>query len=180
VPDPADAPAVVSWKQMDFGVDVDVWPWVWLIVAIGFALIELTVLGGSFVLLPFAASAFAAAILAYYDVAIEVQWAVFLAGGALLFLVLARWARGFLKENQLTPGVGAERLVGRPGIVTVDIDPDDTNRRGRVSVDGEVWGALTTREHALPAGMKIRVAAMQGTRVVVEPLDVSAQGESAT
>jgi membrane protein implicated in regulation of membrane protease activity len=165
---------------MDLGLDLNVWPWVWLIVAIGFALIELTVLGGSFVLLPFAASAFAAAILAYYDVAIEVQWAVFLVGGALLFILLARWARGFLQENQLTPGVGADRLVGRLGIVTVDIDPDDTDRRGRVAVDGEVWGALTTVERSLPAGMKVRVAAMQGTRVVVEPLDVSAQGEGQT
>jgi membrane protein implicated in regulation of membrane protease activity len=165
---------------MDFGLDLNVWPWVWLIVAIGFALIELTVLGGSFVLLPFAASAFAAAILAYYDVAIEVQWAVFLAGGALFFVLLARWARGFLQENPLTPGVGADRLVGRPGIVTVDIDPDDTDRRGRVAVEGEVWGALTTVEHALPAGMKVRIAAMQGTRVVVEPLDGNTQGESQT
>jgi membrane protein implicated in regulation of membrane protease activity len=162
---------------MDLGLDLNVWPWVWLIVAIGFALIELTVLGGSFVLLPFAVSAFAAAILAYYEVAIEVQWAVFLGGGALLFVVLARWARGFLKENPLTPGVGAERLVGRPAIVTVDIDPDDTSRRGRVSVDGEVWGALTNVDHPLRAGMKVRVASMQGTRVVVEPLDVSAHGE---
>jgi membrane protein implicated in regulation of membrane protease activity len=165
---------------MDLGIDLDVWPWVWLIVAIGFALIELTVLGGSFVLLPFAASAFAAAILAYYDVSIEIQWAVFLAGGALLFIALARWARSFLKENQLAPGVGADRLVGRQGIVMVDIDPDDTNRRGRVNVDGEVWGALTTLERALPAGMKVRVLAMQGTRVIVEPLEVSAQGEAET
>jgi membrane protein implicated in regulation of membrane protease activity len=162
---------------MDLGVDADVWPWVWLIVAIGFALIELTVLGGSFVLLPFAASAFVAAILAHYDVSIEVQWAVFLAGGAVLFLILARWARGHLRDNQLTPGVGADRLVGRPGIVTVDINPDDTDRRGRVSVDGEVWGALANNERPLPAGMKVRVAAMQGTRVVVEPLDPSAQGD---
>jgi membrane protein implicated in regulation of membrane protease activity len=163
---------------MDLGIDLDVWPWVWLIVAVGFALIELTVVGGSFVLLPFAVSAFAAAILAYYDVAIEVQWAVFLAGGGLLFFILARWARGFLRENELPPGVGADRLVGLAGIVTVDIDPDDTDRRGRVAIHGEVWGALTTVDRALPAGMKVRVRAMQGTRVIVEPLEVSAQGEA--
>jgi membrane protein implicated in regulation of membrane protease activity len=163
---------------MDLGIDLDVWPWVWLIVAVGFALIELTVVGGSFVLLPFAVSAFAAAILAYYDVSIEVQWAVFLAGGGLLFFILARWARGFLRENELPPGVGADRLVGLAGIVTVDIDPDDTDRRGRVAIHGEVWGALTTVDRALPAGMKVRVRAMQGTRVIVEPLEVSAQGEA--
>jgi membrane protein implicated in regulation of membrane protease activity len=156
--------------MLDLGVDLDVWPWIWLIIAVGFALIELTVLGGSFVLLPFAVSAFAAAILAYYDVAIEIQWFVFLLGGGLLFVVMARWARGFLRENVLPRGVGADRLVGQTGIVTVDIEPDDTDRRGRVSVDGETWGALSDVNHALPAGMRVRVASMKGTRVVVEPI----------
>src|SRR5688572_27428993 len=111
--------------MLDLGVDLDVWPWIWLVIAVGFALIELTVLGGSFVLLPFAVSAFVAAILAYYDVAIEIQWFVFLLGGGLLFVVMARWARGFLRENVLPRGVGADRLVGQMGIVTVDIEPDD-------------------------------------------------------
>jgi membrane protein implicated in regulation of membrane protease activity len=156
--------------MLDLGVDLDVWPWIWLVIAVGFALIELTVLGGSFVLLPFAVSAFAAAILAYYDVAIEIQWFVFLLGGGLLFVVMARWARGFLKENVLPRGVGADRLVGQTGIVTVDIEPDDTERRGRVSVDGEIWGALSEVEQSLRAGMRVRVASMKGTRVVVEPI----------
>lgn len=155
---------------MDFGIDLDVWPWVWLLVAVSFAIVELTVLGGSFVLLPFAMSAFVAAILAYYDVAVEVQWLVFLLGGGALFLVLARWARTFLRDNVLPPGVGADRLVGLVGVVVVDIDPNDATRRGRVSVGGEVWGALTNAEEALPAGARIRVASMQGTRVVVEPI----------
>ena len=57
--------------MLDLGVDLEVWPWIWLVIAVGFALIELTVLGGSFVLLPFAVSAFVAAILAYYDVAVR-------------------------------------------------------------------------------------------------------------
>jgi membrane protein implicated in regulation of membrane protease activity len=156
--------------MLDLGVDLDVWPWIWLIIAVGFSLIELTLLGGSFVLLPFAASAFVAAILAFYEVAIEIQWLVFLFGGGLLFLVLARWARGFLRENVLPPGVGADRLVGQTGIVTADIEPDDTDRRGRVAVDGEIWGALSDVEHTLHAGTRVRVASMKGTRVVVEPV----------
>jgi membrane protein implicated in regulation of membrane protease activity len=155
---------------MDFGIDLDVWPWVWLLVAVSFAIVELTVLGGSFVLLPFAISAFVAAILAYYDVAVEVQWLEFLVGGGVLFIVLARWARTFLRDNVLPPGVGADRLVGLTGVVVVDIDPNDATRRGRVAVGGEVWGALTNAEEALPIGARIRVASMQGTRVVVEPI----------
>lgn len=156
--------------MLDLGIDLDVWPWIWLVLAVVFALVELTFIGGSFVLLPFAASAFLASMLAFYDVAVEIQWLTFLVGGGLLFLVLVRWARGFLRESVLPPGVGADRLVGSTGVVTVDIDPDDAQRRGRVAVHGEVWGALTRDGVALTVGARVRITEMQGTRVVVEPI----------
>jgi membrane protein implicated in regulation of membrane protease activity len=155
---------------LDLGIDLDVWPWIWLTVAVVFALIELILIGGSFVLLPFAVSAFAAAILAFYDVAVEVQWGVFALGGAALFFVLYRWSRRFLADHLLPPGVGADRLVGLVGIVTVGISPDDPRRSGRVAVSGEVWGAIASADRTLTEGMKVRITAMEGTRVVVEPV----------
>lgn len=161
--------------MLDLGIDLDVWPWLWLLVAVTFALIELTILGGSFILLPFAISAFVAALLGFYDVSIEIQWSVFVFGGGLLFFAFYRWARRFLRDNFLPPGVGADRLVGMVGIVTAPIDPDDTLRSGRVSVDGEVWGALASGDQAFTEGAKVRIAGMQGTRVVVERIDA---GES--
>jgi membrane protein implicated in regulation of membrane protease activity len=155
---------------LDLGIDLDAWPWIWLTVAVVFALIELTLIGGSFVLLPFAVSAFAAAILAFYDVAVEVQWAVFALGGAALFFLLYRWSRRFLVDHVLPPGVGADRLVGLVGIVTVGISPDDTRRSGRVAVSGEVWGAIAAADRTLTEGTRVRITAMEGTRVVVEPI----------
>ena len=156
--------------MLDLGIDLDVWPWIWLTVAVVFALIELIFVGGSFILLPFAVSAFAATILAFYDVAVEVQWAVFALGGAALFIVMYRWSRRFLADHLLPPGVGADRLVGLVGIVTVGISPDDPRRSGRVAVSGEVWGAISAADRTLVEGMKVRVTAMEGTRVVVEPI----------
>jgi membrane protein implicated in regulation of membrane protease activity len=158
---------------LDLGIDVDVWPWIWLGAAVLFALVELTFIGGTFVLLPFSASAFVAAILAFYDVAIEVQWAVFVGGGLVLFVVLYRWVRRFLDQSVLPLGVGADRLLGTTGIVTVGVEPGDAARRGRISVDGEVWGALSREEHAIPAGTRVRITAVVGTRVVVEPVGVN-------
>lgn len=155
--------------MLDLGLDLDVWPWIWLVVAVAFALVELTILGGSFVLLPFAVSAFAAAILGFYDVSVEIQWLVFLVGGGILFAFFYRWARRFLRSNVLPPGVGADRLVGMIGVVTVPIEPDDVTRRGRVSVEGELWGALARGNGLLPEGTRVRVLALQGTRVLVEP-----------
>jgi membrane protein implicated in regulation of membrane protease activity len=158
---------------LDLGIDTDVWPWVWLGAAVVFALVELTFIGGTFVLLPFAASAFVAAILAFYDVAIEVQWAVFLGGGLAVFAGLYRWVRRFLDQSVLPLGVGADRLVGTIGIVTVDVEPGDVARRGRISVEGEVWGALSREDLAIPAGTRVRITAVVGTRVVVEPVGVN-------
>ena len=154
---------------LDLGIDVDVWPWIWLAVAVVFALVELTFLGGTFILLPFAASAFVASLLAFYDVSVEVQWAVFVVGGALAFALLYRWARRDL-VNELPVGVGADRLVGMVGVVTAEISPDDSDRRGRVALAGEVWGALTDHGDRLPAGSRVKVSAMRGTRVVVVPV----------
>jgi len=161
---------------LDLGIDLNVWPWIWMVIAVGFALIELTVLGGSFVLLPFAISAFASAILGFYEVSVEIQWGVFVFGGAALFFVMTRWLRRFVADNELPAGVGADRMVGTTGIVTVEIAPDDTDRRGRVSVDGEVWGALTDTDVPIPSGARVRIAAMKGTRVVVEPIGTTGQG----
>ena len=155
---------------LDLGLDLDVWPWIWLTVAVVFALVELVLVGGSFIILPWAASAFVSAILAFYDVSVEVQWAVFVFGGALMFAVLYRWAQRFMEQNTLEPGVGADRLVGMTGYVTAPILPHDTDRRGRVSIAGEVWGAVTDGEYVIDSGARVRVLAMKGTRVVVAPV----------
>jgi membrane protein implicated in regulation of membrane protease activity len=161
---------VVADGALDLGIDLDVWPWVWLGTAVLFALVELTFIGGTFVLLPFAASAFVAAVLAFYDVRIEIQWAVFVGGGLVLFLVLYRWVRRFLARSSLPIGVGADRLIGTIGIVTVAVEPGDVARRGRISVEGEVWGALSRDEQFIATGTQVRVTAVVGTRVLVEPL----------
>jgi membrane protein implicated in regulation of membrane protease activity len=153
---------------LDLGIDLNLWPWVWLGVAVFFAMIELTVLAGSFVLLPFAVSALAAALLGFYDVAIEIQWLVFLAGGGLLWVVLYRYAKNFVGDNELQPGVGADRLIGLTGIVTTAIDPDDTDRRGRVTTQGEVWGATSENGRSLAQGTHVRIVAVNGTKVVVQ------------
>jgi membrane protein implicated in regulation of membrane protease activity len=153
-------------EVLDLGIDLNAWPWVWLVVAVFVAVIELTVLAGSFVLLPFSISAFAASLLGFYDVAIEIQWFVFIFGGAAIWIALYRYVKRFAGQNEIAPGVGAERLIGLTGIVTTRIDPDDTARLGRVAIDSEVWGALCD-DHPIDVGARVRVVEMHGTRVRV-------------
>ncbi len=155
---------------LDLGIDLDVWPWVWLGVAVVFALVELTALAGSFVLLPFAVSAFAASLAGFYDAAVELQWAIFILGGAALWALFWKYAKRFIDDTALPAGVGADRLVGMTAIVTNAVDPDDIDRRGRVKIVGEDWGAITEGGRVLPAGSKVVIRSMNGTRVVVEPV----------
>jgi membrane protein implicated in regulation of membrane protease activity len=169
----------VSSAALDLGIDLNLWPWIWLGVAVLFAIIEFTVLAGSFVLLPFAISAFISSLLGFYDVAIEIQWFAFVFGGAAIWVVMYKRVMKLVGESEIAPGVGAERVIGRTGIVTTTIDPDDTDRRGRVTVDGEVWGALTNSGSPLVQGTKVKVTAMAGTRVHVEPLPTSAENSEA-
>jgi membrane protein implicated in regulation of membrane protease activity len=156
---------------LDLGIDLNLWPWVWLGIAVFFAAIELTVLAGSFVLLPFAVSALGAALLGFYNVPIEVQWLMFLGGGGLLWVALYRYMKNFAGNSELQPGVGADRLVGLTGIVTSAIDPDDTERRGRVTAHGEVWGATSENGSPIPLGAHVRIVAVSGTKVIVQSTD---------
>jgi membrane protein implicated in regulation of membrane protease activity len=156
--------------MLDLGLSLDLWPWLWLAVAAVFVLLELTVLGGSLMVLPFGVSAFFAALLGFGDVAIEVQWSVFVFGGLGLFLLFWRYQSLVQRGNELPPGVGAVRLVGLTGVVTRDVRPG-TTEPGQVAVGGETWGALTGGQSVLPEGTRVRVVDVEGTRVRVEPVE---------
>lgn len=159
--------------MLDLGIDLNLWPWVWVGIAVFFALVELTVLAGSFIVLPFAVSAFGAALLGFYDVAIEIQWLVFTVGGGLVWIVMYHYAQKFAGANELPPGVGADRVVGLVGIVTTAIDPDDTDRRGRVTAHGEVWGATSQSGRPIAQGTRVKIVEVSGTRVVVQPIETT-------
>jgi membrane protein implicated in regulation of membrane protease activity len=55
-------------------------------------------------------------------------------------------------------------LIGRVGIVTREVEPD--NIKGKVKIDSEMWSA--TSEVNLPVGMKVTVTGSEGVHVIVE------------
>lgn len=158
-----------------FGLSLNIWPWAWLLVAVTLIVVELTALSGSFIVLPFGVSALFASMLAFADVAVGIQWAVFLLGGAVLFLVFWRYQALVQKGNVLPPGVGAVRLVGMTGVVTQQVSTQDTEPTGKVLVEGDTWGAFTGQSTALPEGARVRIVDVAGTRVKVERIEESAE-----
>ncbi|MEZ5233201.1 MAG: NfeD family protein [Acidimicrobiales bacterium] len=99
-------------------------------------------------------------------------------GGAMARLLRHRWRCSVCPTG--SPGAsspttpyrmqGAGRLVGAAGtVIWPSTWPTCSGGVFLVSVDGEQWGALAADDTALPAGTRIRVRAIQGTRLVVEP-----------
>lgn len=65
-----------------------------------------------------------------------------------------------------TPTVGREDLVGETGTVEVDVAPD-----GVVELRGARWRAQTNRATPIPRGNSVRVVAVEGVVLEVEPAE---------
>ncbi len=144
-------------------VDSEVWRWLWTIFAIVMGVGEIFTAG--FFLLPFAIGAAAAAILAWANAAVLAQWLVFFGVSVFSLAYLRRFITRPDEGEQ--PRIGANRWVGLDGVVIEDIDPIQGG--GMVKVETEKWRAVAPQP--IPAGQKIVVTDVRGTRLVVEPVE---------
>lgn len=87
--------------------------------------------------------------------------AVIVAGTALLMI---SGMAAMLRSRFSTPTIGRESMVGEMGEATTGIDPE-----GTVRLRGGVWRARTNRATPIPAGVPVRVVAIDGLLLEVEP-----------
>lgn len=145
----------------------------WVIAAAVFAVGEMTT-PGSFFLAPFAVGAAAAAALAFADVSVATEWVVFLLVSVATFAALRPLARR-LDRSALDEGIGARRLTGNRGTVVREIPGHD--ELGLVRIDREEWRAQSADGSRIPEGATVRVADVQGTRVIVAVAELPAPAE---
>jgi membrane protein implicated in regulation of membrane protease activity len=143
------------------------WRWVWIVATAVFAIGELTS-PGSFFMLPFAIGALVATVLAFLGVDIVIEWLVFV-GVSLAVLVALRPLAHRLNRSVDDTGIGSRRLLGHTAMVLRDIPAGGDV--GLVRVDREEWRAQSTDGSAIPSGTAVRVADVQGTRVIVAAVD---------
>ncbi|MGH9230226.1 MAG: NfeD family protein [Acidimicrobiales bacterium] len=143
------------------------WRWVWIIATAVFAIGELTS-PGSFFMLPFAIGALVATVLAFLEVDIVIEWLVFV-GVSLAVLAVLRPVARRLNRSVDDSGVGSRRLLGQAAVVLREI-PAGVDV-GLVRVDREEWRAQSTDGRVIPIGTAVRVADVQGTRVIVAAVD---------
>ena len=152
---------------MDFS-SPDTWRWIFLVVGVVFTVGEIAV-AGSFFLLPFAVGALAAAIAAFLGLAVAVDWLVFVVVSASSSAVL--WPlRRRLDSRTPRQAIGANRWVGREAFVLRDI-PGVPGETGLVRLDREEWRAESQIGVPIRTGSTVLVSRVDGTRLVVLPLE---------
>lgn len=144
-------------------VDNEIWRWMWTIFAVVMAIGEIFTAG--FFLLPFAIGAGAAAVLAWAGAGVLAQWLVFFGVSVVALAYLRRFITR--QDEAAQPKVGANRWVGEIGQVLQTIDPHTDT--GMVRILQEEWRASAPQK--IEKGTRVVVTAVQGTRLVVEPIE---------
>lgn len=147
-----------------------VWAGIYLAVAAGFGIGEIT-MPGTFFLLPFAIGALVSAIISLVGAPLIVSFPVFLVASFVVFLGFRPLARRLDADTPDVAGIGANRLVGERGSV-IEAVPPTPGDAGMVRVGAEEWKADAVEDIGLPVGSTIRVLEVRGTRLLVEPTDV--------
>jgi membrane protein implicated in regulation of membrane protease activity len=141
----------------------ETWRWLWLMATFIFAIGEMAS-PGSFFLLPFALGALAATGLAFADVGVGVGWIAFVAVSVATLVAFRPLARRLdLLDDDL--GIGSRRLIGQTARVLQEIPGH--GELGLVRVHREEWRAESMDGGAIPLGAAVRVADVEGTRVIV-------------
>lgn len=138
--------------------------WLWMALAAIFAVGEIFTEG--FFLLWFAIGAAVAGVLAILGLGGVWQWAAFVVISGVLLAVSRRFAERFTSKQP--PGIGADRLIGKRGLVLEEVDEDKNT--GRARIDKEEWRADSATGETIPVGTRIEVVRLEGTHLVVRPL----------
>ncbi len=139
-------------------------PWhIWVIVALGLVVAEM--FNGDFWLVCLGLGALAAGAVSLVLPGL-VPGILAFSAGSLVSLLAVRPA--LLRRFQAGPRLrtNVEALLGQTGVVTEPIDP--ATGQGRVSVGGEDWRGASLDQKALPAGTRVSVVQVDGTKLVVE------------
>jgi membrane protein implicated in regulation of membrane protease activity len=136
--------------------------WIWMIFAAVFIVGE--IFSAAFFLLWFGVGAAVAGLLALLGAGPVWQWVIFIILSIVLFAVSRPFADRLTKAQP--PGIGADRLIDRVGVVLEDID--NKKNVGRVRIERDEWRAESKTGDVIPSGLSVKVTQVVGTRLVVQ------------
>ena len=98
------------------------------------------------------------------------SWLALIAGLSGISLTFIVGMPSMVRTRFATPTIGREWMIGREGSAIGAVDPE-----GFVEVGSATWRARTNRATPIAAGEPIRVAAIDGVTLDVEPLEGAAR-----
>ena len=98
------------------------------------------------------------------------SWLALVAGVGGIALTFIVGMPSMVRTRFATPTIGREWMIGRQGTALSAVDPE-----GLVEVNSATWRARTNRATPIAAGEPIRVAAIDGVTLDVEPLEGAAR-----
>ena len=134
----------------------------WLAAFIVFAIGEAVTVGLDSVC--FAVGALAALFATALGAGLWLQITVFLGVSALALALFKPLSSKFLKPR--VSATNADRVIGSAALVTETID--NTQAKGQVKVNGQVWSARSAQDIVIPAGTDVKVLRIEGVKVIVE------------
>lgn len=94
------------------------------------------------------------------------SWIPISVGIAGMLLAMLTGMPAMVRTRFSTPTIGREWMIGELGEVVEPVDPD-----GVIRIRGALWKARTNRATPSPAGERVRVVALEGLLLEVEPED---------
>jgi membrane-bound serine protease (ClpP class) len=101
---------------------------------------------------------------------LRLSWVTLVAGVAGVMLTYIVGMPSMVRTRFATPTIGREWMIGETGTAAEEIDPD-----GVAMVGSARWRARTNRATPIPNGAGLRVVAIDGVTLQVEPLDGAAR-----
>ena len=100
-----------------------------------------------------------------YDDPVSLGWIPLVAGVVGVLLMMLGGLPATVRSRFSTPTIGRESMVGEVGEAVADVQPD-----GVVRIRGALWPAHANRSTPVTAGQAVRVIAIDGPRLQVEPV----------
>ncbi len=141
---------------------------IWLILTVAFLVAEAATV--TVISLWFAAGSLAAMAIALLGGGIWLQTGVFLVVSSIALTALRPLVRKYLTPKLTATNI--DSVIGSAGIVTTEID--NISAVGQVKLNGMEWSARSSSGMVIPAGTRIKVDQIEGVKVFVSPVEVSA------
>ncbi len=146
--------------------------YIWLAAIIVFLLVEAGTV--ALVSIWFAGGAPRALIAAALGAGGPVQLAGFVLSSGLLLALM--WPLAKKRINGRHVRTNADRLIGREVLVTEQIE--NLKETGEIKVNGVLWTAVSADGSVIPEGSLVRIERLEGAKVYVSPVKVSAASNS--